>query len=233
MHLLSKVECLICLCPFYYAVSYVTRLTVEKSQQCIVTVEGCFPPCCGSNRSIAKFHLGDGEYVPASIVNCSGVSFAMSIGDTSRVYNNRNSYDQLSSLELTNLDTLDLNLTSEDIGVLQNCFQTCRYTLDIGKSLRQLNNTAGCFNVNVSITMNDPFDGDQTTQITLLDYREEFTYCEVTHDSNFNYYIMCIGFNPSERDIQEKIILQLSYRGECNDEKFTILTGEPETGMCL
>ncbi len=212
--------------------SYVTRLTVERSQQCIVTVEGCFPPCCGSNHSISKFHLGGGGYATTSIVNCSELSFTMSIGDTTTVYNNRHSYHPLSSIELTNFDSLSLNLTSEDIGVLQNCFQRCTHTFDIGKSLRTLNNTAGCFNVNVSITMNDQSDGDQATQMTLLDYQERFTYCEVTHDSNFNYYIMCIGFNPSETNIQETIILQLSYHGECNDEKFTLHTGQPETGTC-
>ena len=223
------------LCLFY-AVPYVTALKFERKRQCIISVEGCFPPCCGSSDSIQKIVFGNARYyIPKAINTCSELSFSMSIGDSKTVHAQRDSYDNLLRIELTQTAAyLDLNVTSDDIDNLEICFRECMLTLDIGQSLMSefstLNYTNGCYNVNVSVSVEESFDMDRTTKIELSEYEAEFTYCEVIHDSNLNYSIACVGFNPADRDIQEKITLELSFFGECDRFIHNIEIGKPETG---
>ena len=213
-----------------------TALKVERSKQCIISVEGCFPPCCGSSHSIQKIIFGNaGYYIPKTNNTCYELSFSMSVGDSSTVYSNRDTYVNLLRIKLTQTAAyLDLNLTSDDIDDLQICFRKCTRTLDIGQSLKSefssLNYTNGCYNVNVSVSVEESFDMDRTTKIELSDYEAKFTYCEVIHGSNLNYSITCVGFNPTDRDIEEKIFLQLSYLGKCDRFNPNIEIGKPETG---
>ena len=193
-------------------------------------MEGCFPPCCGSNGSVSRVIFGENyRYFLTNKVACSEMSITMSSGDSSAIFDGR----LTSSLEVmvqSQRKRIDLSLTDEDINHLQKCFRTCTRLIDIGHKLTALNYTEGCFNVNVTISSPEDVSNGEAR---LLRYTPQFTYCRViTPIHNLVINIDCVGFNPLDRDIQEKIIVEISHGGVCI-ENFTTRVGMPDIGNIL
>lgn len=214
----------------YLAAPTVTSLRVERSEEfdkiCIVTLEGCFPPCCGSDGRVTRVLFGSSyRYRPDRIIPCTEISTSISSGDSSTIYDEKLS----SSLEVlveSNILTVNLSL---DIQNLQNCFKTCMKTIDIGLKLKALNYTGGCFSTNVTIS---PPEGLLNSELQ-SSYKLELRYCKLKGEPfNLNFHLECIGFNPKNKHIKEKMMLEISHGGVCTDD-FTIKIDITDTGKCI
>ena len=211
----------------YLAAPTVTSFRVERSEEfdklCIVTLEGCFPPCCGSDGRVTRILFGSSyRYRPDRIVPCTEISTSISAGDSSTIYDEK----LPSSLEVqVQSNKLTVNL-SVDIQNLQNCFKTCMKTIDIGLKLIALNYTRGCFSTNVTIS---PPEGLLNSEVH-SPYKLELRYCKLKGEPfNLIFHIECIGFNPNDEHIKEKMIVEISHGGVCTDD-FTI--NITDTGKC-
>lgn len=198
----------------------------RSEQTCVLTLEGCFPPCCGSNGNIEHVNFGaDFRYDPLpGIVPCSKISIGIPLGESVRIYDEQ----PPSSLEVlvgSKTRHVDLFIGVEMMDNLQKCFKTCTKTIDIGHQLTALNYTQGCFNVNVTISA-----PEELSEVNLPSYRPQFTYCKLIEKlSDLTIHIDCVGFNPKVADIRENIFVVISYSGVCIDD-YNIMTGTPNTG---
>lgn len=214
--------------PLYLAAPIVTSFKVERSEGydkiCIVTLEGCFPPCCGSDGRVTRVLFGSSyRYRPDRIVPCTEISTSISSGDSSSIYDGK----LASSLEVqVESSTLTVNL-SLDIKNLQNCFKTCMKTIDIGRKLIALNYTRGCFSTNVSISLPERV---WNTGMQLPSYKLVLRYCILQEEPiNLIFHLECIGINPQDEHIKERIIVEVSHGGVCTDD-FMFKIGMTDTG---
>lgn len=202
----------------------VTHLTAKRvsGNTCIVILEGCFPPCCGSTGTIHRVAFGRYRYWPDGIELCYKINISMSEGDSTDIYDE----NLLPSLTVTDManSNINLSLMNSDLDNLQNCFATCTTTIDIGRELTLLNYTTGCFSVNATLTL--PNDIDLRTR--LKSYTAFFTYC-MEKESDHEIHIECVGFNPKDTDIDERIDLGIFHSGIC-EEAYSLKFGTPEIG---
>lgn len=194
---------------------------------CIVTLEGCFPPCCGSISTIERVQFGEHlQFWPDPNMgnSCNNITFSMSRADSSTIYDERIS----PSLSLSEPPNVELILKNKDIDNLQNCFKHCIKIIDLGHDLIKLNYTRGCFSVNVTIS---PPGELLNSDVHIQSYKAQFTYCELIEEpSQLTIHIRCVGFNPDDTDIQEKIVLEISHSGVCMDTYETTI-GNQEIGV--
>ena len=154
---------------------------------------------------------------------CKKIYLSMSNGDSSTIY-----YDNLLPsliLEESQNSTIDLSLVNSDLDNLQNCFKTCTRTIDIGRGLTSLNYTKGCFSVNATLS---PPEEVMDHTILLKSYKANFTYC-TERQSGRVIHIDCVGFNPEDSVVHERIVLEISHSGVCIDT-YSLKFGTPETG---
>lgn len=213
---------------FCLAALNVTLFRAERSEEydqiCIVTLEGCFPPCCGSDGRVTRVLFGSSfRYRPDKMVPCTEISIGISSGDSSTIYD-----EQLASSLEVQVDSkelaVNLSLDIIDIQNLQNCFKTCMKTIDIGHKLTAL--SQGCFSTNVTIS---PPEELLNRQVQLPSYKLDLRYCRLQEQFHLTIQIECIGFNPQDENINEKVIVEISHGGVCTDN-FTITIGIPDTG---
>ena len=179
---------------------------------CVVTIEGCFPPCCGSTSIVTRVEFGeDLSFIPDqdTVNSCNQISFSLSNGDSTAIHDQHIS----PSLLLMEGQSIDLVLKDKDIEKLQICFKLCSNTIDIGHNLTKLNFTKGCYSVNVTISPPQEFL-NSNVQIQLQE--TNFTYCELIEEpSSLMIRVGCIGFNPEDTILQEKIVFVISNNGVC------------------
>ena len=211
----------------FHTVSSVTQLGAElmSNNICIVSLEGCFPPCCGSPGTITRVAFGSIRYRLKVIKPCYKISVSMSNGDSSTIYH-ENLVPSLMIAESSN-SNINLSLMSGDLDNLQNCFETCTTTIDIGRDLTMLNYTQGCFSANATLS---PPEELMNHIIVLKSYKAFFTYCTEKPSDNV-IHIHCVGFNPEDA-VQEKIVLEISHSGVCMDA-YSLTFGMPEMGQCV
>ena len=204
-----------------------THLTVRRvfGNTCIVVIEGCFPPCCGSRGTITRVTFGPYRYWPDRIEECHKINISMAEGDSIAIYEE----NLLPSVTVMMTDmansNINLSLMNSNLDNLQNCFKTCTTTIDIGRDLTTLNYTKGCFSVNATLMLQKPID----LETMLNSYSPYFTYCmEKILDNEI--HIECVGFNPEDTPIRETIVLEISHSGSCEDV-YTLIYGTPETGQ--
>jgi hypothetical protein len=222
-------SCLMLIESFVFeSTSNVSHLSVRRAfgNTCIVVIEGCFPPCCGSTGTITRVTFGQFRYWPDGIEQCYKINISMAEGDAIAIYDD----NLLPSVTVRVTDMqnshINLSLMNSDLDNLQYCFKTCTKTIDIGRDLTTLNYTKGCFSVNVTLVFQKPMD----LQTMLTSYRPYFTYCMEKISDN-EMHIECVGFNPEDKNIHEKIVLEISHSGDCEAD-YSLKFGTPETVPC-
>jgi hypothetical protein len=210
---------------FSFAALNVTQLGAELMSEntCVVTLEGCFPPCCGSRGITKRLWFGtEFRYRPAQQhISCYKISISMSYGDSTKIY-----YGQLPSVlvvEAESTEHINLPLETEHIDTLQNCFNKCIKTIDVGHELTKIAYTRGCFTVDITLSLPEGL-----TIRSLLE--AEFTYCKLIDEPNaFTIQIACISFNPLDTFIHEKIIVEIPNTEGCIND-YIIIIGLPIIG---
>ena len=145
-----------------------------------------------------------------------------SFGNSTKIY-----YEQLQSSLVVEVESMeyiiDLPLETQHTDNLQNCFNKCIKTLDIGHELREKAYTRGCFMVDITLPR---------FSITPI-LKAEFTYCKlISGSSAFNIQIECVGFNPLDAVIHEKIIVEIPNTGGCVND-YPIKIGMPKRNFYL
>jgi hypothetical protein len=213
---------------FSFAALNVTQLGAELMSEntCVVTLEGCFPPCCGSRGITKRLWFGtEFRYRPAQQhISCYKISISMSYGDSTKIY-----YGQLPSVlvvEAESTEHINLPLETEHIDTLQNCFNKCIKTIDVGHELTKIAYTRGCFTVDITLSLPEGL-----TIRSLLE--AEFTYCKLIDEPNaFTIQIACISFNPLDTFIHEKIIVEIPNTEGCIND-YIIIIGLPIIVPCM
>lgn len=207
----------------YTAALNVTQLGAKQMTEntCVVTLEGCFPPCCGSRGITERIWFGtEFRYKPALNELCYQMSISMSHGDSTKIY-----YEQLQASLVVEVESMehiiDLPLVTEHTDNLQNCFNKCIKTLNIGHLLTERAYTRRCFIVDITLP-----EGLSITPIL----KEELTYCTLINGSSaVIIQIECVGFNPLDAVIHEKIIVEIPNTGGCVND-YPIKIGIPVIG---
>ena len=209
-----------------YTASSVTQLSASllSDNICIVVLEGCFPPCCGSSGVITRVVFGNIRYRPKVMEVCNKIHVSMSSGDSSTIYDD-NLLPSLMLEDSPKNSTIDLSLMNGDLENLKNCFETCIRIIDIGPGLTSLNYTKGCFSVNATLSLPEEVINHA---ILTKSYKAYFTYCS-EEQSDQVIHIGCIGFNPKDSHINERIVLEISHNGVCLDS-YNLTFGMPEMG---
>lgn len=204
--------------------STVTQLSARilSGVICKVTLEGCFPPCCGGEGNITEVHFGDlYRYNRVQIVKqCRVISFALATGDSSNIF------DENLALSLRTVSpAATIDIDSADFDNLQYCFNSCRKNINLLNDLRAfMNHTKGCFSINATLS---PPEGSMVQ----LNYETLFTYCTERQLDNV-LQIECVGFNPEDQFAKEMIFLKIFHTGNCNRE-YNLELGEPVMGELL
>lgn len=100
-------------------------------------------------------------------------------------------------------------------------------TIDIGLKLKALNYTGSCFSTNVTVS---PPEGLLNSEVQ-SSYKLELRYCKLKGEPfNLIFHIECIGFNPKDEHIKEKMIVEIFHGGACTDD-FTIKNDITDTGI--